>query len=96
MKSEVRDFNKFYSGIVAMIASVIVSGYWILGYTIDVYKYAFVGAIYEILWLFMVLFLFAIPLLSLTALIINRFTKYIFYVLSILLNLGTFFWMVYR
>jgi hypothetical protein len=96
MKSEVKGFNKFYTGVVSILSSVIVSGFWILGNTINVYEYAIVGAIFEILWIFMVLLLFAVPVLALIAAINNKFKNSFFYIASILLNLGTFFWMVYK
>jgi len=96
MKSEKKGFNKIYTGLVAIFTSIIVSGFWILGNIINVYEYAIVGAIFELLWIFMILLLFAIPVLSLIAVINNKFKHSILYIISILLNLGTFFWMVYR
>ncbi len=95
MKSEAKGFNKIYTGLVSILASVIVSGYWIWGNTFDVYEYAVTGAIFEIVWIFMVPLLFAIPVLSLIAAIINKFKSSFLYIASILLNLGTFFWMLY-
>ena len=95
MKSEVKAFNKFYTGIVSILSSLIVSGFWILGNTINVYEYAIVGAIFEMLWIFMILLLFAIPVLALIAAINNKFRNSFLYMASFLLNLGTFFWMVY-
>jgi hypothetical protein len=95
MKSEAKGFNKIYNGLVSVIFSVIVSGYWILAHSINVYEYALAGAIFEILWVFMIPLVFAIPVLSLIAAINNKFKRSFLYIISILLNLGTFFWIIF-
>lgn len=93
MKGELKRFTNFYTGQVAILFSIITSGYWIFGNSFDVYTYIFVGAIYELLWVFMIPLLFLVPIASLIGIIVNRFKESYLYVISILLNMGTFIWM---
>ncbi len=93
MNDESERFTDFYTGYVAMIFSLITSGYWILGNSFNVYTYSLVGAIYELLWVFMLPLLFLVPIASLICLIVTKFKQNYFYSLSILLNMGTFIWM---
>lgn len=95
MKSQTKSFSDFYPPKAAITASLITSGYWIVAGATDVYAYALVGAIYELLWIFMIPALFLVPAASLTAAIVKRFKISLLYVVSVLLNLGTFVWMYY-
>lgn len=52
-------------GLLFIIVTLLVSQFWILSSTINVYKYAIVGVLFELLWLPMLLFLFIIPIVSL-------------------------------
>ena len=38
--------------------------YWLLCNTIDVYKYAILGVLYEIIWLPMLMMLFILPIIN--------------------------------
>lgn len=93
MKGESKHFTNFYTGHVAILFSLITSGYWIFVYSFNVYKYMLVGAIYELLWVFMVPLLFLVPIVSVLAVIVNKFKEINYYIISILLNIGTFIWM---
>lgn len=62
------NFNK-----ILFISSILVCLFWILSQTIDVYKYAIVGAIFEILWFPCIISLILIPLVSLIFLIMEKF-----------------------
>ncbi len=95
MKGELKRFTNFYTGHVAIISSLVISGYWILANSFNVYTYPFVGAIYELLWVFMIPLLFLVPIASLLGIIMSNFKESYFYILSILLNSGTFIWMKY-
>lgn len=55
----------FISPTIILIVSFIVSAYWVTGNIITVYANKFVGAIFEILWLPMLLLLFILPVVSL-------------------------------
>ena len=59
---------------ILFVASIIVLAYWSIGQVIDVYHPAVVGAIYEILWLFMILGLFGLPVVALVFLIKEKFS----------------------
>lgn len=95
MKNELKLFTNFYTGHVAIVFSVITSGYWISVNSFDVYTYTLVGAIYELLWVFMIPLLFLVPIASLIGVIVNKFKESYFYIISILLNKGTFIWMYF-
>jgi len=49
---------------IVFLSSLITFVYWLLGNLIPIYKYAVVGALFEILWLPMMLLLFLLPLFS--------------------------------
>ena len=63
------------SGIskILLILSLIVFIFWILGQNTDIYRYDIIGAIFEFLWLFMLMALFVLPVLSIISLIRERF-----------------------
>ncbi|MGM0478437.1 MAG: hypothetical protein ACQERC_04365 [Bacteroidota bacterium] len=90
MKNNANTCTKLYSGPVAIIFSFIICGYWIIGNSFNVYTYKLTGAIFEILWIFMLPMLFVVPITSLIAAIMNKFRKSYLYFLSIIFNVGTF------
>jgi|GEM_PF-3220126 len=45
--------------------ALLFSLYWLMGLRLNVYRYAALGAIYELLWLPMLLLAFAVPMLAL-------------------------------
>ena len=49
---------------IVFLLSLITFVYWLLGNLIPIYKYPVVGALFEILWLPMMVFLFLLPLFS--------------------------------
>ena len=51
-------------GRVTLALTITVSLYWFLSLLINVYRFPFIGAIYEILWIFMIVALFALPVFS--------------------------------
>jgi hypothetical protein len=69
----------------------VIAFYWV-GYIVigDVYRYAVVGAIYELLWLPMLLCLVGIPLCSVLVFIKNKGKHRIYAALSILFIIGSF------
>ena len=62
MEEKVIAYNR-RRGLLLAGLTIIVSIFWILGRSIDVYKYEVVGAIFEILWLPMTAMLVIVPLL---------------------------------
>ncbi|MFT6166382.1 MAG: hypothetical protein ACJAV5_000489 [Vicingaceae bacterium] len=49
---------------IVFILSVLASAFWIMGQLVNVYHFAVVGAIFEILWLPMIGLLFTLPIVS--------------------------------
>lgn len=77
-----------------LILSIIVSGYWWLGHCINLYSYAFVGAIFEILWFPFLLILFALPIISMILLIKEKVYFRSLYIYSILIGIITILFFV--
>lgn len=80
---------------VVFILSVLVSGFWWLGQVIDIYRFAFVGAIFELLWLPMVGMLFVLPIMSLIFLVREKFNVRSLYLFSMLIVVATILFMVF-
>ena len=58
---------------IVLITSLIFSFYWIGVFFVDVYKWAFVGAVYEILWLPGLAVIYFLPVLILLLAVLNKF-----------------------
>ena len=56
---------KSITPVVIFITSLLVPLFWFLGQVINVYKTAFLGAVFEFLWFPMLILLFTLPVLSL-------------------------------
>jgi len=54
----------FKRSIIIFVLTMIVTLYWYLPLVINVYRFPVIGAIYEILWIFMIAGLFAMPVVS--------------------------------
>jgi len=74
MEHETTVFKNSGLSIILFVASIFVLAYWSIGKAINVYDLAVVGAIYEILWLFMILGLFGLPVVALIFLIKEKFS----------------------
>ena len=72
-----------------LAVSIFILLYWLLCKTIDVYKYAILGVLSEILWLPMVVLLFLLPIINLYAIFKNK--NGLIYYLNLALNLITGF-----
>jgi len=73
-----------------LIASILTLSYWLLGTNFNVYNWQFGGAIFELMWLPMLITLFAIPILCLSQLIKERFRFRSPFYLPLILHLGLF------
>ncbi|NRS90968.1 magnesium-transporting ATPase (P-type) [Chryseobacterium sp. 16F] len=73
METTSSSFHNTIINKILLISSILVCLFWILSRTIDVYNYAIVGAIYEMLWLPCIVSLIIIPLVSLIFLIKDKF-----------------------
>ena len=58
----------------------------IIFWSIDIYKYAIVGAVFEMLWLFIIAAVFILPLIAIWGLFKNGFSLKSYYFLSILIS----------
>ena len=74
MTHETTAFKNSSLSKIFFILSIVVLVFWSTGQIIDVYRYAAVGAIFEILWLFMLLMLFILPIIALVFLIKEKFS----------------------
>lgn len=74
---------------IIFIVSIFVSVYWWIGQITDVYHYKVVGAIYEILWLPVLLLLFGLPVISFVLLLQEKFNFRSLYLYTILILAAT-------
>jgi hypothetical protein len=66
------------------LLSILVSGCWLLGQVLNVYRFALVGAIFEIFWFPGLAMLFVLPILSIVMLFKEKANIKSLYVYSIL------------
>jgi type VI protein secretion system component VasK len=57
-------YNASKNSLVFLLLSLLVAAFWVIGRTINVYQVAFVGVVFEFLWLPMIAFTFILPILS--------------------------------
>lgn len=55
------------------LLSIAVAIFWVLGKTMNVYHYNFVGAVFELLWLFAIVLLFGLPVISIIFWVKDKF-----------------------
>jgi len=70
---------------IVLILSTVTSLYWFIGKSTDVYRFAFTGAVFELLWLPMLASILLLPLLSILFLIKDKFNPRSMALYSILL-----------
>lgn len=95
MKENLTPFKNSRTGKIVFILSIIVAGYWWLGQVINVYSIAFVGVIFEILWLPVLLMLFLLPIISMILLIKEKVNVRSLYIYSMLISVTTILFMVF-
>jgi hypothetical protein len=89
MKENLTPFKNSKTNIIVFVLSVSVSGFWLLAQVINVYRFALVGAIFEILWLPSIVLLYALPVISLILLVKEKVNIRSLYIYSILVGLAT-------
>ena len=52
------------TGTIILLINVLFLAVWMVAFNINIYKVAFVGAIYEMIWLPLIICLFALPIVS--------------------------------
>ncbi len=89
MKENSIPFKNSSTSKLVFVLSIIVSGYWWLGQVINVYSFALVGAIFEILWLPVLAMLFVLPIISMILLLREKVNIRSLYIYSTLLGIST-------
>jgi len=95
MTHETTTFKNSRLSKISFILSIIVLGFWSAGRIFDVYRYAAVGAIFEILWLFMLLMLFILPIIALIFLIKEKFSFRSLYLYTIIITVINILLMIF-
>jgi len=80
--------------IVILGLTIIVSLYWLLSQLINVYQVGWLGAVYELLWVFMLIGLVALPVLSFIYWIKTIFSFRSLYFYSFILSVGTVLFLI--
>ena len=85
--------QKVNTPLTVFVLSVITCAFWITTQVVDVYYFAVIGAISEILWLPMIGLLFALPVVSFIFLIRDKFQLRSLHLYSFLITLITLLFM---
>ena len=80
---------------ILFVLSIIIFVYWFVVQIIDVYRYAAIGAIFEMLWLLMLSGLFVLPVLSLIFLIKEKFNLRSLYLYAIIISATNILLMIF-
>jgi len=80
--------------IIILGLTIIVSFYWLLSQLINVYHSEWLGAVYELLWVFMLLGLFALPVISFIYWIKTKFSFRSLYFYSFILSVSTILFLI--
>jgi hypothetical protein len=94
MKDHTITFKNSGTGKTVFTLSILSSGFWWLGQAINIYHYAAVGAIFELLWLPVVAMLFVLPIISVVMLVKEKFNARSLYLYAAVLCITTILFMV--
>src|SRR6187431_342614 len=84
----------FKRSAIVFALTIVVTLYWYLPLLINVYRFPIIGAIYEILWIFMIVGLFSLPVVSFIFWIKNKFNLRSLYFYSIIISLVSILFLV--
>jgi len=84
----------FKRSTVIFVLTIIVTIYWYLPLLISVYRFPLIGAIYEILWIFMLVALFALPVVSIIFWVKNKFDLRSSYFYSLIISIASILFLV--
>ncbi len=73
MRERLTSFNNPAINKALLIVSIIISVYWWSAKSLNVYKYAFLGAIFELLWLLMIAAVFIGPVISILLFVRDKY-----------------------
>lgn len=80
---------------ICFLLSLLLLTFWCLVHITDVYRFAFAGAIFELLWLPMLVLSFVLPVVSLVFLIKEKLGVRSFYLYALLVSMTNIFLMIY-
>jgi hypothetical protein len=86
MEQETAIYKNSRLSKIFFVLSIFILAYWSIAQVTNVYKVAVVGAIYEIMWLFMLMGLFGLPVVSLIFLIRDKFSFRSLYLYTIIIG----------
>jgi hypothetical protein len=95
MTQETNTFKNTGLSKIFFVLSIVIFGYWSLAQIIDLYRYEAVGAIFEIMWLFMLLGLFILPIIALILLIKEKFSFKSLYLYTIIVTVINILLMIF-
>ncbi len=96
MTQEIISFKNTRKSKILFLFSVLVFVFWLLGQIINIYRFAAVGAIFELFWFPMLAMLFVLPIMSLIFWVKEKFNLRSFYLFTILIVSTTILLMVFR
>ena len=82
--------------VITFVTTIVVSLYWFLSLLINVYSYPVVGAVYELLWIGMVIGLFGMPVFSFIYWAKTKFDLKSLYFYSFIISIISVLFMVTR
>ena len=88
--------NKSKAPKTIFILSIMTAVFWCVGQLVDIYYFAVVGAIFEIIWLPMIALIIILPILSLVYLAKAKFNPKSLHLYSFLILLATILFMVLK
>lgn len=95
MTNHRQDFKNSILNKLIFIVSIFTLLSWITGKTVDIYRYAFIGALFEIFWIFMLLFVFTLPLVTVVLLIRDSFNIRSLNLYSVVISVSTLLMLIF-
>jgi len=89
MLVQLKDKRKSQQSKIVFIASLLILIICCLGPVVNVYHFAFIGAIFEMLWLPLIALIFILPVVSLSFWAIDKFRLKSLYLYSLLISVAT-------
>jgi magnesium-transporting ATPase (P-type) len=84
----------FKRSAIVFAVTIMVTLYWYLPLLINVYRFPVISATYEILWIFMLVGLFALPVVSFIFWVRNKFNHRSLYFYSLIISLASILFLV--
>ena len=95
MKENLTPFTHSRTSKIVFMLSIALAGYWCLGQLINVYRFALVGVIFEMLWLPALAMLVGLPIISLILVVKEKFTVQSLNIYSMLIHVSTILFLVF-